>query len=299
MKSKSTGRVTIICGDVFEAIGQLKAHSVDTIMTSPPYWEQREYPGSDITWPDGWHGQLGWEPTPEKYVQHVVLIFRKLYSSLKPNGTAWINIGDTCIHELTRAESNLKNKDLAGIPWMVGLALRDDGWYLRSEIIWEKTNPVPQRTPDRPSRCHEHILLLTKSPSYRYNADAIREKTGRESDPTKYKKAMGTNKGADSHRFSRGFRKRSAGLTHPLGRNKRDVWRMASVRNSHGHYSSYPVELAETCIKAGCPERGTVLDPFCGTGTTGVAAIRLGRQFIGIEIVPKFANIAWNELKHV
>lgn len=246
-----------------------------TCVTSPPYYGLRDY---DV------EGQIGLEATPELYVAELVKVFREVRRCLRPDGTLWMNLGDkyagswgnqgrktergtqrpvnkpmlTKVHD-GRYPSNqsntgkcppgMKPKELMGLPWMVALALRSDGWYLRSEIIWEKTNPMPENVGDRPSRCHEHLFLLSKSSDYFYDADAIREQGGG---------------------------------------NARTVWKIPVAHREESHTAVMPEALADRCILAGSSEGDMVGDPFGGTGTTGRAAHKRGRNADLVELNPDY-----------
>lgn len=266
----------IITGDALTVLGSLESGSINCCVTSPPYFGLRDY---------GVDGQLGLELTPEEYVADLVAVFGEVRRLLRDDGTLWLNLGDSYTNgnttnstggpsprqmsnagswfEPRRIETGLRPKNLIGIPWRVAFALQADGWYLRSEIIWDKLNCMPESCKDRPTRAHETIFLLTKSPTYYYDADAIREPHG------------------DMSRFC-----------HPLGRNKRSVWRIPTQPVPEAHFATYPEKLVEPCILAGCPPRGVVLDPFAGSGTTGIVACRLGRDFVGIELNPEYAEMA-------
>jgi len=299
-----------------------------------------------------WRGQLGMEPTPELFIAHITDIFREVRRVLRPDGTCWINIGDSYAahpgqrkttdkagpkqqtntaspQTPSRCVDGLKAKDLVGIPWMMAFALRADGWYLRSEIIWQKINPMPESVRDRPTKAHEQIFLLSKSSKYWYDADAIKERAG---DDTHARYARGRS---DDHKWADGGpgnqsiaksfahmanreRVRAAGVNPKCAepgsgikqnssfsaavkdiveyRNKRDVWPMASMPTPEAHFATFPLELPETCILAGCPPDGLVLDPFSGAGTTGLAALKHGRSFLGLELNPEYIAIAHSRL---
>lgn len=246
-----------------------------------------------------WLGQLGLEPTPELYVEHMVAVFREVRRVLADDGTLWLNIGDSYV--TGAVGDSLKRKDLAGIPWRLALALQADGWYLRADIVWHKPNPIPESVRDRPTRAHEYVFLLSKAPAYYYDADAIAER------------AIGGHTGAGAT-FRREASKRGAALvpgqargTHRADRpevayngptrNARSVWTIATKPFPGAHSAVMPLELAERAVLAGCPTGGTVLDPFAGSGTTGVAALRNARYFIGIEANPEYAEMAQQRLE--
>ena len=313
-KLKGDTMETIRLGDALEQLRTMHPDSVDTCITSPPYFGLRDY---------GVDGQIGLERSPDEYVQRLVKVFREVRRILRPHGTLWLVIGDsyagsskgrkadgthhsgkpsksseyvgTSGGHLWRADTpGCKPKDLIGIPWMLAFALRADGWYLRQDIIWNKPNCMPESVRDRCTKSHEHIFLLSKSRQYYFNADAIRE-------PYTAEKRSGERRSypngcASSYNMQNGHLKQHgnfAGL--PLneeGRNKRDVWNI-NTANYHGaHFAVFPEKLVESCILAGSHKGGTVLDPFAGSGTTGVVAKRLGRSFIGIELNPEYRQLA-------
>lgn len=293
----------IIEGDCIEAMRELPDESVQTCITSPPYWGLRDY---------GVEGQLGLEPTPEEYVANLVAVFREVRRVLRPDGTLWLNLGDSYAanrsyqvsdgkhqaHDFggsnaAKVPEGMKPKDLVGTPWMVALALRADGWYLRSEIIWAKPNPMPESVTDRPTKAHEQIFLLTKQPRYYYDADAIRE--GDSGKPSgngfvrdyrlSYQNADGSGRGSDEQWEPGG------------GRNKRSVWTVATQPFPGAHFATFPPALIEPCVLAGSAEGDTVLDPFSGAGTTGLVALRNNRSYIGIELNPEYAEMARNRIR--
>ena len=260
-----------------------------------------------------WLGNLGLEPTPQLFAQHLVQVFREVWRVLKPTGTVWLNLGDSYAggggaHKQEHANpglsksserngvptserevmSGLKPKDLVGIPWRVAFALQADGWYLRSDIIWSKPNPMPESVTDRPTKAHEYMFLLTKSPRYYYDADAIRE-----DGPSYTRKAGGYEEhykqGASRFGGKGGFG--DSDVT-TYGRNKRTVWEIATQPYPEAHFSTYPEKLVEPCILAGCPQDGVVLDPFAGSGTTLAVAQKLGRKSIGVDQSLEYINLA-------
>ena len=285
--------------------------SIDCVVTSPPYWGLRDY---------GVDEQIGLESTPEKYVENMVNVFREIKRVLKSSGTVWLNLGDSYVsnpisanganevrsneetgglqkgysRRVTYRGGTLKPKDLVGIPWMVGFALRADGWYLRSDIIWNKPNPMPEPVKDRPTKSHEYIFLLTKSPTYYYDADAIREPLDTPLHKPGNKTAYGVVMRTD---FGTAAMDRVWG--NPSGRNKRSVWTVNTHPYPDAHFATFPEKLVEPCILAGSPLGGTVLDPFVGSGTTLAVAQRLGRNGIGTDISSEYLALASKRLEKV
>ena len=264
--------------------------------------------------------QIGLEDTPEAYISRLVDVFREVRRVLRDDGTLWVNIGDsysgsgkgganypdsvTDSKQATNKGSLIsplpvntpagtKPKDLIGIPWMLAFALRADGWYLRQDIIWQKPNPMPESVTDRCTKSHEYIFLLSKSPKYYYDADAIKEPTItkdtnlRDRDTTKLNNCPG--------------RTRMGGLTHNDYdyRNKRDVWSVSTVPYAGAHFATFPEKLIEPCILAGAPQNGVVLDCFSGAGTTGVVCAKLGRKYIGIELNPEYVQMSEDRIGEV
>ena len=275
---------TILCGDALEQLRTLEPDSVHTCVTSPPYYNLRDY---------GMAGQIGAEATPEEYIENLVKVFREVQRVLRPNGTLWINIGDSYAtrsgaqppantrnihgHTAKQLPTGYKYKDLMGIPWMLAFALRTDGWHLRQDIIWAKPNCMPESVRDRCTKSHEYIFLLSKSDRYYFDAAAISEPIA-EINVTRYLKSFG----------GKGYRNEVPNLR----RNKRDVWIIGTGGFKGAHFAVFPEKLVEPCILAGCPEGGLVLDPFAGSGTTGVVAKHLARNFIGIELNPEYCRMA-------
>ena len=255
-------------GDCIEILKDMPDESIDCVVTSPPYWGLRDY---------GKGEQLGLEETPEEFVANLVKVFSEVKRVLKKEGSVWLNLGDTYY-----------NKSLAGIPFRVAFALQSDGLYLRQDIIWHKPNPMPESVQDRCTKSHEYIFLLTKSPKYFYDIDAIREIS---EGLGKTNIRFGGNKYGDSddkhHQTKSGNKYIDSGF-----RNKRSVWKITTKPYKEAHFATFPMELPITCIKAGCPEGGIVLDPFFGSGTTGLAAQELSRHWVGIELNPEYIEIA-------
>ena len=300
----------ILYGDALEWLQTLPDESVDMCMTSPPYYGLRDY---------GVDGQLGTEETPEIYIERLVRVFREVRRILKHDGTLWINIADSyagsgkgawskhskkCKNQqlynprclsMPKKWDGIKAKDMIGIPWALAFALRDDGWYLRSDIIWQKPNCMPESVKDRPTKSYEHIFLLAKSARYYYDYEAIQLPAAQSSIEraeravSKYGKYAN---GVEGQTMQALFIPRPNTKIQTM-RNARDVWTVST--NScrvDGHFAVYPEKLIEPCILAGCPVGGIVLDPFFGSGTTGVVAKKHGRDYIGIDINPEYCAIS-------
>ncbi len=268
-KAPFTKMLSIINGGALTELQKLPEQSVQCCVTSPPYWGLRDY---------GIDGQMGLEETPEQYTAKLVEIFREVKRVLRDDGTLWLNLGDSY---MTNGESTgMRSKNLVGIPWRIAFALQADGWYLRSDIIWHKPNPMPESVTDRPTKSHEYLFLLAKSERYYYDADAIREPS---SAPILMQKRSGI----------RSSKLETFGLTrdtcnprcsHPLGSNKRTVWTIPMQPYAEAHFATFPEDLVKPCVMAGTKLGDTVLDPFAGSGPTLRVAIELGRQAIGIEL---------------
>ena len=293
---------TILVGDALEKLREIDSGTVDCCVTSPPYYGLRDY---------GVEGQIGLEETPEQYINKLVAVFREVRRVLRDDGTLWVNIGDSYAgsggagNQFGQLESGLakykqpsrphemglKPKDLIGIPWMLAFALRADGWYLRQDIIWAKPNPMPESVKDRCTKSHEYIFLLSKAQRYYYDAEAIAEPAlwERWGDQTENK----THPGTAGHLGG----KTRAELPIKDTKNKRSVWTVTTKPYKEAHFATYPPDLIEPCILAGCPFEGTVLDPFTGSGTTAVVALQNGRNFIGVELNPKYVTMAQKRIK--
>jgi DNA modification methylase len=257
----------IIQGDVRTALAQLEDGSVNCVVTSPPYWGLRDY---------GHDGQIGLEQSPDAYVEEMVTVFREVRRVLANDGTLWLNIGD----------SYASGKQLVGIPWRVAFALQSDGWWLRQDIIWHKPNPMPESVTDRCTKSHEYLFLLTKSARYHFDHEAIKEES-----VGKWNSAKGFNKAGQSLRNIEG-RIGNREDKEQEKRNRRSVWSITVKPFKGAHFAVMPEALVEPCILAGSLEGGVVLDPFFGSGTVGVVAQRLGRQWIGCELNPEYVKIA-------
>jgi DNA modification methylase len=310
---------TLLHGDCLALLKTLKPESVNCCVTSPPYFQMRNYEVA---------GQIGMESTPEEYIAKLVAVFKEVHRVLTPDGTVWINIGDTyagsgkshegdgtnCIRpkehsnlqgnpefnrnrpsrdQIRRPDKSgiyfgpdIKPKDLVGIPWMLAFALRADGWYLRSEIIWSKPSVMPESVKDRPTRNHEQILLLTKSAKYFYDADAAAEPRSSKL----HVHASGNPDRNDNNRCDAMWGNRET-------KNRRSVWSMNPGSYDGAHFATFPPELPELCLKAGCPPGGTVLDCFAGSGTTLLVAAQNGRSYIGIELNPEYVEMTRKRLK--
>jgi DNA modification methylase len=295
-----------LLGDTRERLRDLDAGSAQTCVTSPPYWGLRDY---------GVAGQIGMEATFPEYVDALVGVFREVRRVLRDDGTLWLNLGDCYATgggkvgacpgggaqgaawaergAMTQAnrmpQPGLKPKDLVGIPWRVAFALQGDGWWLRSDVIWQKPNPMPSSVADRPTPAHEYVFLLTKSERYHYDAAAIAEPA-----VSDHPSGNGFKREARlSYRDEVGARGNDEPWTAVGGtRNRRTVWTIPTQPFAEAHFATMPPALAEPCILAGAPVSGVVLDPFGGAGTTALVARRLGRRFVHIELNPDYLAIA-------
>jgi len=282
--SKSEYVDSILCGDSWTLAETLPADFVQSIVTSPPYFGQRIYASEEEL--RQW--EFGQETTSKEYVEKLVCLFAKLRPCLKENGTLWLNLGDA-----------YREGQLLGVPWRTALALQDDGWLLRSEIIWNKPNAMPSSVRNRPTTSHEHIFLFSKAADYFYNADAIREPHVTFTEQSRMRggrnhfgKRNGTpesGKNGGSHNLHDG---RWDQAFHPLGRNKRTVWDIPVGKFRDAHFAVYPPILVETCVLASTSEEDLILDPFLGSGTTAVVARQHRRRYLGIELVPEYVDMA-------
>ena len=291
----------IFTGDSREVLQTLPDGIADCCITSPPYYALRDY---------GNERQIGHEETPEEFIAELVKVFHEIKRVLKEDGVLWVNMGDSYVNtngfarasqEFQRKGRNdapandrslnalhsagYKTKDLIGIPWMLAFALRADGWFLRQDIIWAKPNPMPESVQDRCTRSHEYIFLLSKSQKYFFDSDAIKEPSTTKDNIIRNRETTKGNNVPGKAKFH--------GLTHNDYdmRNKRDVWTITTKPLAEEHFAAYPEELVETCLKAGCPVGGVVIDPFFGSGTTGRVAQKLNRHYIGIELNSQYVEI--------
>lgn len=351
-------------GDVLEVLRTLPARSVHTCVTSPPYYALRDYGIAPSRWEATsfipmaglpsveiaeWEGCLGLEPNPWMFVGHIVQVFREVRRVLRNDGTLWVNFADSyaaggrggggsfmderrdgawkgrsSVTGWRSAPAGLKRKDLIGIPWRIAFALQADGWFLRSDIVWQKPNPMPGSYKDRPTSSHEYIFLLSKKARYYYNFQSIMEPC-KESSLKRLSQDIDRQHGSEHPAKANGPMKATAfggskaegykkttcsgkswnpkmagGAKGIEGRkhgfyilvNKRDVWTVATTGTQEAHFATFPPELVEPCILAGCPEGGTALDLFSGSGTTGKVAMAKGRKYILIEIKPQYCALS-------
>jgi DNA modification methylase len=288
----------------------LAAESVQCVVTSPPYWQLRDY---------GVVGQRGLESTPEEYVENMVAVFREVWRVLKVDGTLWLNLGDSYAasgrggggsYMKQRREAawkfrydktgfrappqGYKQKDLVGVPWMVAFALRSDGWYLRSDIIWAKPNPMPESVQDRPTKAHEYLFLLSKQPTYYYDADAIKEAAVYPGDTRHLR--TDTRKNIEPLCIDNGSRARTGNPTGEF-RNRRTVWAVATQPTPYAHFATFPEKLIEPCILAGSRQGDIVFDPFVGSGTTIRVAETHHRKGVGLDLA--YQDVATKRLESI
>jgi DNA modification methylase len=315
--------IDIYIGNCLETLQKMDEQSVNTCITSPPYWGLRDYgtaewdggdpncdhvanpnatkkmgneefnknrPSRESTKTKGYYekecpkcgavrkdNQLGLEDTPEEFVENLVKVFREVKRVLKDDGTVWLNLGD----------SYLKNKQLGSIPWRVALALQaENGWYLRQDIIWHKPNPMPESVRDRCTKAHEYIFLLSKNPKYYFDNEAIKE-------DGVIKAGTKGAKGSKERQNQKGVNARPPEYKIYDGkRNKRSVWTVTTKPFKGAHFATFPMDLIEPCVLAGCPEGGTVLDPFGGSGTTAIVANKHNRNAVLCELNEEYVGIA-------
>jgi site-specific DNA-methyltransferase (cytosine-N4-specific) len=255
-------------GDTERLLVRLPSGFFRCCVTSPPYWGLRDYGASD---------QIGAEDDPGEYVERLVGVFEEVRRILTDDGTLWLNLGDSytsgnrgyrapdkknpvrAMAYRARTPSGLKPKDLVGIPWRVAFALQEAGWYLRSDIVWDKPNCMPESVKDRPTRCHEYLFLFSKSLRYYYDNESVREANGR---------------------------------------NRRTVWSIPTEPFAGAHFATFPPSLVEPCILAGSTPGDWVLDPFFGAGTVGVVCERQHRSYVGIELNPAYVELAVERIRN-
>lgn len=260
------GNSALICGDSETVLSQMPGGIFQTCVTSPPYWSLRDY---NIP------GQIGLEDSVYSYIDHLARAFAQVRRVMKDDGTLWLNIGDSytsggrtwratdkknpirAMNVRPPTPEGLKPKDLIGVPWLIAFALQKEGWYLRADIIWNKPNCQPESVKDRPTRSHEYLFLFSKSEHYQYDPTAVRG---------------------------------------PNGRNLRTVWDIHTKAYAQAHFATFPPGLVEPCIKLSSTPRDLILDPFIGSGTTGLVALKVDRRFVGIELNPAYLQIAQNRL---
>lgn len=289
----------ILLGDSLKTLNELPDGLAQTCVTSPPYFGLRDY---------GHDGQIGLEETPDMYVQRLVDVFREVRRVLRDDGTLWLNLGDSYVTKQGKGDNipqtkwkansypegaahrshdfGVAPKNLIGIPWRVAFALQQDGWYLRQDIIWHKPNTMPESVKDRCTKAHEYIFLFSKKPKYHFACDEIKE-------PAKYgAKGSEFHTGKTGEHQARRSSKKPRRTDAEKKRNRRSVWTVSTKPYKGAHFATFPPDLIEPCILAGCPEGDIVLDPFGGSGTTAMVASRLGRKFIHLDISEEYCDLA-------
>ncbi len=279
--------IELMHGDCRSILPALPAGHFHTCVTSPPYFGLRDY-GAD--------GQIGLEQTPDAFVAELIAVFRDVRRVLRDDGTLWLNMGDSYgtaqIKNMLGSKSPSMSKQLLGIPWRVAFALQADGWYLRQDIIWHKPNPMPESVRDRCTKAHEYIFLLSKSPRYYFDCEAIKEPAAGGTTKSNSKRLAEQAIARTGGLISGGTAKSTLGTSAYKTRNRRSVWSVATRPFKGAHFATFPPDLIEPCILAGAPAGGHVLDPFNGAGTTGVVAIQHGRTYTGIELNSEYLEIA-------
>ena len=291
----------LLQADALEGLRALPDACARVCVTSPPYFGLRDY---------GVEGQIGLEGSVPEYLAALVSVFREVARVLRPDGTVWLNMGDSYAadsgpqppagtrnkqgHTSRRVPKGFKNKDLLGIPWRLAFALQEDGWYLRSDIVWYKPNAMPESVHDRPTRAHEYLFLLARQEKYFYNASAIAEVCTADKGNARSFRGGGVYTANAAYENScEKSRETHGNVMNESGvRNKRDVWPVATAHFDGAHFATFPAELIRPCILAGAPMNGVVLDPFFGSGTTGLTALQEGRRFIGIELNPEYVQLS-------
>jgi DNA modification methylase len=297
----------ILVGDVRDRLREVADGSIRTCVTSPPYWGLRDY---------GHDGQIGLEDSVTAYVDELVAVFREVRRVLADDGTLWLNLGDSYAGaSLSRASNNgragfgneregtfsrlgdgLKQKDLIGVPWRVAFALQADGWYLRQDIIWSKPNPMPESVTDRCTKAHEYVFLLSKSPKYFFDNEAIKEPLA-QSSISRLAQDINNQPGSDrAHAGGKSNGPMKAFGDVEGGRNRRSVWNIGVASFKDAHFAVMPEALAEPCVLAGSAPGDTVLDPFSGAATVGIVATRNQRHYIGCELNPDYASLSEKRL---
>lgn len=309
----------ILVGDCIEMMRTLPDQSVHTCVTSPPYYGLRDY---------GVDGQIGLEETPAEFIGSLVEVFREVRRVLRDDGTAWVNMGDSyagswgahgrddmglgvsalsarqvmASQRKAKASSHAeyKPKDLMGMPWRLAFALQDDGWYLRQDIVWAKPNPMPESVRDRCTKAHEYLFLLSKSPRYYFDQDAIREPARAQATPESASRrnsfARETKYADAEHGQTAQHRAGRDDVDYDETRNKRSVWTVATASFKGAHFATFPPDLIRPCVLAGSPRGGMVLDPFGGAGTTALVAMQEGRKSVICELNPEYASLARQRL---
>ena len=299
---------TVLFGDCRSTLDAFLSKSARMCVTSPPYYGLRDYGGEE--------DQIGLEQTPDQYIDQLVEVFRKVKNVLTDDGTCWVNLGDSyynyrpgrgqglakqtvsntkqdlpdvCPRRGNRIEG-LKEKDLIGIPWLFAFAMRADGWYLRQDIIWHKPNPMPESVKDRCTKSHEYIFLFSKDKKYFYDNEAIKE-------PVKQDWGTRNRSKGKYHNEGTGLQPHSGLEKSYTKKNKRSVWSVTNKPYKGAHFACFPPDLIEPCIKAGSEKGDTILDPFMGSGTTGMVAKKLGRYYIGCELHEDYGKLMQERIK--